>query len=1796
MRKIRLFVLSILSLFVLSSQLKGMPLVSVEANALSETFISEDAEYVSDRIIIKLEETTGGFSFFSFLSSDYFDPSDFNIESLEKISMVNEEQPQSGFFSMFNSSTTQTWYSAKLSDSTSVEAAIEALKDHPKVKVVEPDYIYKTAQVGLPDETTDPNINQQWYLGNINAPQAWEHLQSLDLPYGGSRDVIVAVIDTGVDYNHVDLNANMWINSREIPGNGIDDDGNGIVDDYYGYNAVFENGNPMDDHGHGTHVAGIIGMVSNNQLGGVGVASNVQLMAIKAANASGFLTASNIAKAINYAVTHGADVINMSFGSTAQSTIVKEALVMAHPQSILVAATGNEGAGNEYNPNNLRCLLNIKPIYPAAYDWVIGVMAHDSNNKLASFSNFDCISMSAIEYEISAPGVGIYSSIPNNRFASWSGTSMAAPMVSAIAALVKTRFNEMPNIFIASQVKDSVSGRIDAYKSITEIVQPVISLSEYYFFDNLDLSAENNQDGVIDAGETFDIGLVLLNRKGSARDVRVEIVNNNDESIAYDTQLEVLIPEAVFENIGILSKSDNIYYENNVAKSVRIPLRVKVKSNTPNDYGIRLNFNVYAKDAYFENEVKSSFHLDFYVRSGVVLPQIINEDMTLTKDKLWIIDKPTLVDENTTVTVEPGTTVQFYSSDSNYVYSRGNKPYLMIFGNWISHGTSDEMIHYTISESFINDPTSAILMSSSIRKMDDQHLLDTYKYFNPLGYSSFRYSEIINPRIAVNSIEYSKIVRQSNYVMPQIIADSMTDSIYSIGGEYKIWFKNLERNVILKNEIAKNTEFIFTGVNNLSIKSQPKLRESFRIYDDYFYQFFEPYLYEDFFYSLMHFRQGTWSIVNSREIFDEIASNVEGEFLRFQSIEELNYILDYSKYLYDNYESFIKKYHKGYEYENESFMISQIRSLHYIGKVLIRNNRISSWCDGSDFEIENFQSLITTDVNILSGYDSKCVGLYINPASKKLELSYQNEIYPNSNTVALLKIPFENISLISDSNVKENLKNFMIQKSREISGGNVVLNPWFDLTTKSWTTMRTNSTSSMLIASKTVDHYSAYIFSEPYDLLQYAIYDYYDDPTYSVLQYYTDQDYPEEVWPFVTDVRFTDKDGIERNEFGIEDVIATVKFNRDMNTSIDPTVQFGGVYPFSSANFVGEWLNSRTWVGAFKVKPYIFDGYQYMSVFGAVADDDQWKISQIDSERFRFKVNSSITNSTFLQASGEENQVRLQWVQDDFDLLAGYNIYRSNAVSGQFTKINTTIIPDFQKEYVDTQVNPGETYYYAFSVVQTDFAESQLSNIASATPIDNIPPVITHTPITSANPNQSLTISATITDNISVQSATLYYKSILSPAWSSKSMNHAGNNVYRASIEASVMSAPGVLYYIQASDGVSIARIGSASVPHTISISEAPLVTSVTPSTGNTQGGDTVDIIGTNFKSGASVLFNNSPASEVTWISSTRLRVKTPQHAPSMVDVKVTNPDGYFSVLPKAFTYVSTGSEISLPSIEGYVGQIIQVPVYLASVNSLMSLELEINYDASVLELLSVRNGALTSSFASAHNTQTPGLIRSALASSSNVSGDGSVLMLEFLVVGEENESSYPITIESVSLNDGAIALTVIEGVFRYATRYVLSGNVHYYSNSNTVPGVNVKIIGNRLIEGISDEQGQYMLSGIELGEYSYELNKTDHVKAISAMDASYALMYSVGLINLNSYQRLAGDVNMSGSITAMDASYILQRAAGLLTGVYPGSQKVWHFISPHQQPFLINQNTVHSNIIAILLGDISGNWSVDFE
>ncbi|MEX0322618.1 MAG: S8 family serine peptidase [Puniceicoccaceae bacterium] len=241
----------------------------------------------------------------------------------------------------------------------------------------------------------------------------------------GSSSTVVAVIDTGIRYTHQDLVGNMWSNSGEVAANGIDDDSNGYIDDIYGINAITGTGNPLDDHGHGSHVAGTIGATANDSGGHVGVAHDVQLMALKALDSAGYGTTSGAVLCIDYAISKGASVINASWGDTTFSQALKDSISAANSAGILfVAAAGNSGMSNDFIP-----------FYPASYDVanVVSVAAVDRTGARASFSNYGSVSV-----DLGAPGVDILSttSNTNSSYGYKDGTSMASPHVAGVAALL----------------------------------------------------------------------------------------------------------------------------------------------------------------------------------------------------------------------------------------------------------------------------------------------------------------------------------------------------------------------------------------------------------------------------------------------------------------------------------------------------------------------------------------------------------------------------------------------------------------------------------------------------------------------------------------------------------------------------------------------------------------------------------------------------------------------------------------------------------------------------------------------------------------------------------------------------------------------------------------------------------------------------------------------------------------------------------------------------------------------------------------------------------------------------------------------------------------------------------------------------------------------------------------------------------------------------------------------------------------------------------------------------------------
>lgn len=309
---------------------------------------------------------------------------------------------------------------------------VRQLREFPIVQSVE-----ENNCINLADTPSDPRLRDLWGLKAIKAKEAWEIETD-------SRNVIVAVVDSGIDYLHEDLSANMWKNPGEVPGNGIDDDRNGFVDDVYGYDFGDNDADIMDRHGHGTHVAGILGARGNNGIGTAGVSWRADIMGVKVMDTNGRIYYDALVEGIAYAVEMGASVINLSLGGSWYNASLKNAISMAESQGVVVVvAAGNSGLNTDVHPFYPSCYLNSN---------ILSVAATDSRNRKAYFSNYGPVSV-----DVAAPGVSILSTLPNGKYGYMSGTSMATPHVTGAVALAMSVFGESGDDKLrCDQVRDDV--------------------------------------------------------------------------------------------------------------------------------------------------------------------------------------------------------------------------------------------------------------------------------------------------------------------------------------------------------------------------------------------------------------------------------------------------------------------------------------------------------------------------------------------------------------------------------------------------------------------------------------------------------------------------------------------------------------------------------------------------------------------------------------------------------------------------------------------------------------------------------------------------------------------------------------------------------------------------------------------------------------------------------------------------------------------------------------------------------------------------------------------------------------------------------------------------------------------------------------------------------------------------------------------------------------------------------------------------------------------------------------------
>ena len=420
---------------------------------------SVDAEYRPGEIIVKLKPAHAR----SFLTRK----SSYGVKVKELMNL------RSGNFVVLNT------------NNKSLTDLIAKLNLDPAIEYAEPNYIYRAIGFKNPKKTQDPKFGKLWGLINtgnnepagsrgnssvsgvagidINAINAWKITK-------GSKKVKIAVIDTGIDYNHPDLKANIWTNQAEANGRaGVDDDGNGYVDDIHGYDFANNDGDPMDGNGHGTHCAGTIAAEHDNNIGVAGVMAEATMVGIKFLTDEGSGDTASAIKAVDYATKLNVDIMSNSWGGGGHSQALKESIERARDAGIVfTAAAGNSATNND-----------IEPHYPSNYkvDNVISVAANNYNDKLAFFS---CYGSKTVH--VSAPGRNILSTVPNNSYDVFSGTSMATPHVSGVIGLYIAEHGRKDVKQIRTELMRSsvygkeyskkiiAKGRVDAHNFLTGVV------------------------------------------------------------------------------------------------------------------------------------------------------------------------------------------------------------------------------------------------------------------------------------------------------------------------------------------------------------------------------------------------------------------------------------------------------------------------------------------------------------------------------------------------------------------------------------------------------------------------------------------------------------------------------------------------------------------------------------------------------------------------------------------------------------------------------------------------------------------------------------------------------------------------------------------------------------------------------------------------------------------------------------------------------------------------------------------------------------------------------------------------------------------------------------------------------------------------------------------------------------------------------------------------------------------------------------------------------------------------------
>jgi subtilisin family serine protease len=595
---------------------------SARGEQLSAPHLSTTPNYVEGEVLLKLRP---GIT----LSAAPQSPLRSNLAALDKNLRQIKARAATAVFTEARNANLQRIYRVQIDPDQDVMAAINLLESDPNVEYAEPNYLAHAAVV-----PNDPLYASQWALTKINAPAAWDVVT-------GTPSAVIAIIDSGIDATHPDLAGRLWVNPGEIPANGIDDDNNGYVDDVNGWNFVDGNNNLADDNGHGTQVAGVAGASTNNAIGIAGMCWNCRLMIVKAMQASGVANYSDIAAAVNYAAAKGAQVINISLGGYADSATLRAAIEAASNTAVIVGGAGNDNVSTAF--------------YPAAYSNVLAVASTTSSDTKAPFSDYGSW------VDVAAPGVAISTTFSGGDYGTSEGTSLSAPLVAGLAGLIKSAHPDWSSALVRAQIvhtTDAItetqlgSGRVNAATAMLP-PQPLFSIAGYT------INGAPNGRPELNSGNALIVG--VSNDWLDATNV-VATLSESDPFVT------VITSTASFGSIA-----------SSVTQS-STPFSFTVASGAGYNHPIAFTLNLSANGGTYV----AALPLTITTRSGEEpVAGTIAMDTLWTNDKTYIVNGNIGIAPGVTLTIQPGTVIQF---NGNYNLNVG--------GTLIADGTAAQPIRF----------------------------------------------------------------------------------------------------------------------------------------------------------------------------------------------------------------------------------------------------------------------------------------------------------------------------------------------------------------------------------------------------------------------------------------------------------------------------------------------------------------------------------------------------------------------------------------------------------------------------------------------------------------------------------------------------------------------------------------------------------------------------------------------------------------------------------------------------------------------------------------------------------------------------------------------------------------------------------------------------------------------------------------------------------------------------------------------------------------------------------------------